>query len=144
MWNFVRDFMTMYARTYAYLFLLTDRYPPFGSGGEHPTLFSIERPEHSSRWKTFLRYILAIPALIVAYLLDYAARLVAILAWLIIVITGRLPDGLHNFIELCNRYWLRTITYLLLLVDAYPSFEHEKASGAPVVPEPEPQPQTMA
>jgi hypothetical protein len=57
---------------------------------------------------------------------------VGFLLWLIIVITGKSPRGLHNFQVMCVRYSMRFYTFLYLLVDAWPSFEEpELQPGSP-------------
>jgi Domain of unknown function (DUF4389) len=127
MWNLVAGFNRYYARVTGYMYLVTDPFPPFSGDGEYPATLHIERPERQSRWKTLIRIILAIPFYIVAYLLNIAMGAVGFLLWLIIVITGKSPLGLHNFQEMCVRYSMRFYAFLYLLVDAWPSFEEPAA-----------------
>ena len=85
-----------------------------------------------SRLTTFFRLILAIPAYLVAYVLRILAQLLAVFAWFVILVIGRLPIGLFEVMELPMRYQLRFTSYLFLLTDAYPWFQEE------TLPEPEP------
>lgn len=123
MWNLTAGFLRYYARVTSYSYLVSDPWPPFSGEGEYPATLHIERPEQQSRWKTLIRVILLIPFYIVAYLLNIAMSAVGFLLWLIIVITGKSPRGLHNFQVMCVRYSMRFSAFGLLLVDAWPNFE---------------------
>ncbi len=135
LFNFNLAFLSYSTRVSCYLYLLTDRFPPFGGGSSadgYPVQVSAERPERLSRLTTFFRLILAIPAYLVMYVLQLLGRLLAFFAWFVIIFTGRLPKGLFEVMELPQRYQTRTTGYLLLLTDAYPWFQEE------TLPDPEP------
>jgi hypothetical protein len=123
MWNLTASWLRLYARVMAYFWLVSDPYPPFSGDGDYPVSARLERPERQSRLKTLFRIILVIPAYIISYLLNIALQVVGFILWLVIVITGKSPLGLHNFQLMCLRYNVRFTAYVLLLVDAYPSFE---------------------
>ncbi len=63
-----------------------------------------------------------IPHLIVLILWSIAAEIAIVIAWIIALITGRVPDGLHNFIASWLRYATHVYAYLFLLADPYPPF----------------------
>jgi Domain of unknown function (DUF4389) len=135
LFNFGLGFLSYSTRVSCYLYLLTDRFPPFGGGSSadgYPVQVSAELPEHLSRLTTFFRLILAIPAYLVMYVLQLLGRLLAFFAWFVIIFTGRLPKGLFEVMELPQRYQTRTTGYLLLLTDAYPWFQEE------TLPDPDP------
>ena len=134
LWNFVDGFLRYSARITAYVSLIADAFPPFGAGGSYTAELTIEYPERSSRLTTFFRVILAIPALILAQLLGYAGNVVGFIQWLVIVVTARCPDGLHDFQALVQRFRLRTFCYLALVIDRYPNFEN----APPAAPAAEP------
>ena len=46
----------------------------------------------------------------------------AVVAWLLILITGTYPEGLYTFGAGCLRWVMRVEAYLLLMVDEYPPF----------------------
>jgi hypothetical protein len=131
LWAFTATFLVYYARVYSYTSLLTDPYPPFGAGGDYPVRLEIERPDRHSRLTTLFRLILVIPAYVAGYLLQIAGNAVSLLAWLVIVVTGRMPVALQGFIVFVHRFLMRLTAYGLLLVDAYPSFgtAEDAASG---------------
>jgi hypothetical protein len=126
--TFVTGFLSYSTRVSCYLFLLTDRFPPFGSGSAgdgYPVQVSVDRPERLSRLTTFFRLFMAIPAYLVAYILRLLGQLFALFAWVLIIVIGRLPKGLFEVMELPQRYQLRFTAYLALVTDAYPWFQEE-------------------
>jgi hypothetical protein len=128
LFNFVAAFLSYSTRVSCYLFLLTDRFPPFtggASGDGYPVQVSVDWPERLSRLTTFFRLFMAIPAYLVLYVLQLLGRLLAFFAWFVIVIMGRLPKGLFEVMELPQRYQLRVTAYLFLVTDAYPWFQDE-------------------
>lgn len=121
------------ARVNGFLFLLTDRWPPF-DGDEHPEYpvrLVIPPPQAAySRWKALLRLILAIPVMIVAYLLDLLVNVVVILSWIVIVITGKHPKGLFDVLKLGLAYLARASTYSALLTERWPPISPDDGGGA--------------
>src|SRR5438067_1482096 len=61
--NFIASFVRYSTRVTAYVFLLADPYPPFGSGGAYPIDVRIDPAQPQSRLTIFFRILLAIPAL---------------------------------------------------------------------------------
>jgi hypothetical protein len=71
-----------------------------------------------------------VPALAITYFLDVLALLLSFAAWWTILVRGRLPYGMFEVMELCQRFRARVSAYLWLLVDAYPWFQEEPGTGA--------------
>jgi hypothetical protein len=70
-----------------------------------------------------VKWLLAIPHYIVLFFLGIAAFFVAIFTWFAILVTGRYPRGLFDFIVGVGRWGLRVNAYAFLLVtDRYPPF----------------------
>jgi hypothetical protein len=84
--------------------------------------FEADYAEKRSRLTTFFRFILVIPHAIVLYLWTIAAYVVVLLAWFAIVITGRWPRGMYDFVAGYWRYSTAVIGYTFLLTDEYPPF----------------------
>jgi hypothetical protein len=78
-----------------------------------------------SRLKTFFRGLIAIPIYILRYVLNLLLEICALAAWLVIVITGRLPRGLFDVLYLVMAYVARSDAYLFLLTETYPPFQVE-------------------
>ena len=108
-------------RVYAYLFLLTDVYPPFEfEESQYPVRMRAE-PGPLNRLAVLFRIILVIPALIVSVLLAYGVSfLVMFVTWLIVLIAGRMPRPLHEALAAVVRYEVRVHGYFLMLTARYP------------------------
>ena len=107
---------------YAYLFMLADPYPPFSGAEGYPVDLQVALPEPQSRWKTFFRIILAIPALIIAGVLRYLGLAVAVIGWFASLFLGRMPKGLRDVGTWTLRVDQQTYAYTSLLTDKYPQF----------------------
>jgi Domain of unknown function (DUF4389) len=93
-----------------------------------PVTFEADYVESRSRLTTFFRALLAIPHLIVVALYSIAAEICVVIAWFALVLTGRWPRGLYDFVAGFLRYATSVYGYLFLLADPFPPFgagEHE-------------------
>ncbi len=108
-------------RFYAYLFLLTDVYPPFEfADTEYPVRLRAQ-PGQLNRLAVLFRIILVIPAWIVSVVLGYGVSfLVMFVTWLIVLITGQMPRPLHEALAAAVRYQARVTGYFLMLTARYP------------------------
>ena len=95
---------------------------PGGADAPGPILLAATGPAAQRRATVAVRLILAIPHLIVLYLLGIAAFVVAVIGWFGALATGRLPDFAFTFLSGYLRWFSRVEGYLLLLTDAYPPF----------------------
>ncbi len=147
LYDFIAGFTRCFTRVTAYAALLCDPYPPFGIADDpsYPVRMRFTRLEHYSRLKTLFRIILAIPIVIMRYVMNLLLEISAFFAWFIIVILGRLPSGLHDMMVLANSYIARSDAYLFLLTETYPPFQDEETRGAGLQEPPaaEPPPMTM-
>jgi hypothetical protein len=132
LYDFVAGFVRFVARFTAYTVLLCDPYPPFGGADDraYPVRMEFERLEHYSRLKTLLRIIIAIPILILRYVIGILLEIGAVAAWIVILVTGKLPRGLFDLMVLANSYTARSDAYLFLLTETYPPFQDEQTRAA--------------
>ena len=89
--------------------------------------------EHYSRLKTLFRIILAIPIVIVRYVMGLLLEVGAFAAWFVILFTGKMPRGLYDLMVLANSYTARSDAYLYLLTETYPPFQDEQTTSAPAL-----------
>jgi hypothetical protein len=75
-----------------------------------------------SRLTVFFRLLLAIPHLIWVTLWGIAAFVVAFVMWLAVLVNGRVPTGLHDFVAGYLRYATHVGAYLFLAASPYPGF----------------------
>jgi hypothetical protein len=90
-------------------------------------LVAFAEPADQRRLTVLVRIILAIPQLVVLYVLGIAAEVVAVICWFAALVTGRLPAGLAEFQVGYLRWTTRVYAYLFLLTDVYPPFEFEES-----------------
>jgi hypothetical protein len=141
---------------YVHAALGTDRYPPFSlSRGEYPAALEVTYPERLSRGLVFVKWLLAVPHLIVVGLLvgdimlypisglnelggamqvagGYSViNLLVVIAGFFLLITGRYPASFFDFLMGINRWIYRVLTYVALMGDQYPLF---RLDAGPVEP----------
>ena len=104
--------------------LLTDTYP--STVEEQSVHLDLDYPDVErdlNRWLPLVKWLLAIPHLIVLFFLSVGAFFAVVIAWFAILFTGRYPRGLFDFVVGVGRWWLRVEAYAILLVtDRYPPF----------------------
>ena len=106
----------------AYLTFLANPYPGFfGREGSYPVDLVIDPARPQRRVITLFRYILGIPAFVLAYVFGVLASVVAVIGWFVCLAIGRMPVGLRDLLAYCRRYRSQTDAYFLLLTDRYPS-----------------------
>jgi uncharacterized protein DUF4389 len=155
-WNLQWAWLGYYSRVYGYANLLYDEYPAFGTDpGTVPARTEFRYDEPADRLTNGLRFIWAIPAIVVAAVLGIAMFFVLIAAWFVILFTGKEPSGMFGFVLRVFRYILQTYSYVMLMTDTYPNWgSTEIGTGVPVgalpptaptgAPPPPPPPQTTA
>jgi Domain of unknown function (DUF4389) len=146
---------------YTYSALGTDRYPPFSLDQEpgYPATLDIAYPERLSRGLVLVKWwLLAIPQYAIAAVFAGGAAytatngagawqadalsggligLLVCFAAITLLVAGRYPRGLYDFIIGMNRWVLRVIAYAALMTDAYPPFRLDQGGGTVPAPAPD-------
>ena len=111
-------------RVNAYVGLLRDEYP--STDEDQAVSVEISYPDVEGQLNRFMplfKWLLAIPHYVVLYVLSICALAVTVIAWFAILIVGRYPRGLFNFIVGVMRWEARVNAYMALLTtDRYPPF----------------------
>lgn len=118
------------ARVGAYVYFLTDQYPPFdltvgtADSGRYPQVrFDVvPQVDGRSRLTIFFRALMIIPHYVVLYFLSIAAGVLVFIGWFAVVFTARWPEGLRDFVVGYLRWSQRVSAYYVLLTDEYPPF----------------------
>jgi hypothetical protein len=122
--DFARELTRFGARVGAYFALLTDRYP--STVDEQSVHVEVDYPQVDrdlNRWLPLVKWLLAIPHYVVLAFLVIGAIFAIVIAWFAILITGRYPQPLFNYVVGVGRWSLRVSAYAFLLVtDRYPPF----------------------
>lgn len=135
---------------YVYAALGTDRYPPFTLGAaDYPASLELSYPARLSRGLVLVKWLLAIPhlvivGLIVGPIMLYPIRalndlggdlqpaggysvlnLLVVIAGFFLLITGAYPRPLFDLLMGINRWMYRVVAYVGLMTDQYPPFRLE-------------------
>jgi hypothetical protein len=121
-------------RAYTYALFMREEYPPFTFAmtqtdtGEEPRLRVDFRSQLTDRNRLTVgfRIILVIPQLIVLAVLEFVAWVLTVIAFFVVLFTGRWPEGMRTFVVNVTRWYLRVQSYFLLLDDEYPPFALEQ------------------
>jgi hypothetical protein len=111
------------ARVGSFLGLMRDEYP--STDEEQAVHMQVDYPDATrlNRWLPLVKWLLAIPHYIVLFFLIIGAVFATIFAWFSILIVGRYPRGLFDFVVGVSRWAYRVQGYAFLLVtDRYPPF----------------------
>jgi len=136
---------------YSYSALGTDRYPPFTLKDvpDYPARLEVEYPESLSRGLVFVKWLLAVPHLLIVavfaggawagwmggdWMMASGGGLIGLLAFfagLALLFTGRYPKPLYDFVLGMNRWVFRVAAYTALMTDQYPPFRLDQGGSEP-------------
>ena len=114
----------VHGEVWAYFSLLRDEYP--STDEQQAVQLDIEYPDAQNdlnRWLPLIKWLLALPHWIIIGILSYVYLIVLVISWIAIIITGRHPRVLFDFIVGFGRWAIRATAYAILLTtDRYPPF----------------------
>jgi hypothetical protein len=146
---------------YAFGAFATDRYPPFTleDAPDYPAHLDISYPEQLSRGLVLVKWwLLALPQYLIVGVFVGGGWLawhgdggwpasmgligvLALIAAVILLFTGKYPRSIYDFVIGLNRWVLRVAAYAALMTDAYPPFRLDMGGQDPatlVIPPPTP------
>ena len=102
-------------RVNVYLFLLRDEYP--STDEEQAVHLDMRYPDavELNRWLPLVKWLLAIPHYLILFVLGLVSLVAVVIAWFAILITGRYPCALFDFIVGFLRWNNRVIAYAFVL-----------------------------
>ena len=116
-------------RVVSYALFLREDYPPFDftlssedDGLDHASV-SVEYPTELNRWMPLVKWLLAIPQILMVVLLAVAGFFLVVAGFFAVLFTGEYPPFLRDTLVGIYRYELRVEAYVGLLTDRYPPFE---------------------
>jgi hypothetical protein len=134
LYNFNVGFLRMASRVNGFNYLLTDEWPPFNGeeNPQYPIRVGVAPPlDEYNRLKTGLRLIFGIPVYLLAIVQSLILGVCALIAWFVILFTGRLGEGLFNPMRSAAAYLTRAGGYFLLITEDWPPFSLEEGGTAP-------------
>lgn len=122
--DFNVNLLALFQRVSAYLYLLRDEYP--STEDRQAVDLKIPYPDAKtelSRGLPLVKWLLAIPHIIILAILAIVVFFAIIVGWFAILFTGRLPRSIHDFLVGYLRWSARVYSYAILLTtDRYPPF----------------------
>jgi len=138
---------------YVYAAIGTDRYPPFRlASADYPATLDVTYPQRLSRSRVIVKWLLAVPHVIIvalfgATLMLYpiaalndastgslalggysVLNLLVVIAGFFLLVTGTYPASLFDFLLGLNRWIFRVFVYAALMTDEYPPFRLDAGS----------------
>ena len=117
------------AQTYAYLFLLTARYPnsdpalaPPAPLPAHPVRLRMTDELRRDRWLVAFRFVLTMPHVVWVLLWTAVVLPLAVVTWLVALVLGRAPRPLHRFLAAYVRYVTHVYAFAYLGGGPFPGF----------------------
>jgi hypothetical protein len=102
--------------------------PPF----EPPRPHTVRLIDHDdlkrSRLTVLVRVLLALPHAIWLTLYTFVALFVGLANWVMTLIKGRSPQGLHRWLVRYLRYYVYVYSYVYILANPYPPFHGDQRS----------------
>jgi hypothetical protein len=121
--DFNLEYLKFSTRVGAYWGLQTDQYP--STDEEQSVHLTIEYPDSSqlNRFLPLFKWILAIPHYIALAILLSISSILVLVGWFIILFTGKLPRGIHDYLVGVTRWTVRVQAYAFMMAtDKYPPF----------------------
>jgi hypothetical protein len=103
---------------------------PQEMSSDFPLQYDVEYPESLSRLLIFVKWLLAIPHMIVLYALGIVLSIITLIAFFTILFTRQYPRGMFDLVVNINRWNANLGAYVLLLRDEYPPFSWEPGQYA--------------
>ena len=98
-----------------------------------PLTYEIQHQEEYSRFLPLVKWLLVIPNIFVFFFVILAAVFAWIGAFFAVIVTGRYPEGIFNFLVGVGRWGARLGAYFCLLTDKYPAFSTQPQPDDTVV-----------
>ncbi|MFI5121504.1 MAG: DUF4389 domain-containing protein [Vicinamibacteria bacterium] len=105
--------------------------PSAGGNGAYPVRIEAENQGDYNRFLPLIKWLLALPHYIVLLFLGIGALVVGLISFFAVLITGRYPRGMFDYMVGVFRWAFRVTAYVLLLTDRYPPFSLEDDPSYP-------------
>ena len=122
--SFNHGLIELETRLVAYVLLLTDDYPSIERNPNIAVLLpDVDGGKKLNRFMPLVKWILAIPLVIVGLVYALLALIITFVAWIVTWSTGTYPRWALDIVLGTVKFWNRVYGYAILLVtDEYPGF----------------------
>jgi len=127
-YEFNLGLMRLTAKTYYYVFGLTDKYPGFNFEIKDNYNLEMAYPENPNRFFAipvlggFVRIVLLIPYLIYSQVISYASNIGVFVSFVPVLFMGKYPESTYELARDSVRVGMGGTAYMSGLSDKYPSF----------------------
>jgi hypothetical protein len=105
--------------------------PPPPAGDAYPVRLDAQRQGEYNRFLPLVKWLLALPHYIVLAVLGIGAFFVILISFFAVLITGRYPRGMWDYMIGVHRWAWRVVAYVMLLTDDYPPFSLQSDPSYP-------------
>jgi hypothetical protein len=120
LYGFVAWVVGYATRVMSYLFFLTDRWPTFAEGADDPVRVRLPGSLPLNRAAVLFRIILLIPVALLADLVSSGLVVASVVGWLVVLVTGRVPQTWFEATASAVRFQTRYTAYAAMLTARYP------------------------
>jgi hypothetical protein len=128
MFNVIAMYYRYEWRVNTYVGFMRESYPPFAfetmhdDPGSDPAKLWIAYPTEMNRWLPLVKWLLAIPHIVVLAVRIIALVFVGLAQLFVVLFTGRLNERIRAYGIDVHRYQFRVNSYISLMRDEYPPF----------------------
>lgn len=93
---------------------------------EFPLRYDVQYPETLNRWLVFVKWLLAIPHILIVYALFVVVEIIWVIAFFAVLFTMKYPRSLFDFVVNVYRWQANVYAYVGLMRDEYPPFSWDR------------------
>ena len=97
----------------------------------YPATLQIDTPERIANWRPLVQWLLLIPHYVVLSVLGAVSVVAAVISWVVIVLTAKLPAGIAGLQAMFLRYSAAVAAYAEFLTTQYPPFDFDTSLADP-------------
>ena len=97
----------------------------------YPASLQIDTPERIANWRPLVQWLLAIPHYLVLSVLGAVSVVAAVISWVVIVLTAKMPAGIAGLQAMFLRYTAVVGAYIDFLTTQYPPFDFDTSLADP-------------
>lgn len=104
---------------------------PTGAVGipDSPVRLELDAPFEVDRWRPIVNWILAIPQLVVVYVLVIVLEVLAFISFFTVLFTKKIPPGMFATMAMVHRYQWRVSSFAMFMRNPYPPFEFQTSAS---------------
>jgi roadblock/LC7 domain-containing protein len=97
----------------------------------YPVQVELNRDYRVANWRPLVNWLLAIPQLIVLYVIGIVFNILVIIAFFAVLFTTKIPTGIFGMMAMYHRYTWRVESFALFMKNEYPPFTFDTTASDP-------------